>query len=523
MASRHPQHPTATAPLPMYLAGVVAALVVVRLMYLGEPTGRDEAGFLMVGTGWDDGASLYGSYWVDRPPLLIWIMQLAGSVGVLRLWGLGASILVVLGVARTAYVCASWSAVQVRTTGRSTARVSAARAAAGRAAGERAARWAAAAAAVFSAASWFGVARTNGEMLAGAFVAWGFACAAHALLRPAPSASATWIWGVSAGALGACAMLVKQTIVDGLVFAIVLALVVGSRRRLRARAITVLVATLVGLLLALGVGLAAASARGTSPGELFEALVTFRADAGEVIRTSASDATARRLVVVLATWVASGLALVTALALGQAARRRDPAVVAASAVLVVVSAAALLGGSYWNHYLLQLVPAAALAVGLLADAVTPRLRTRLAAAVLVATAGNLVFALVTPASEGAEAQVVGRWLQASGAASDTAVVAYGQPNVLAAARMSSPYPYLWSLPVRTLDPDLRELSAVMTGPERPVWFVDWSGVDSWGIDPTALRTVLSAGYREVADVCGRTVWLVSGRPRPLAPVPRSCP
>jgi hypothetical protein len=75
--------------------------------------------------------------------------------------------------------------------------------------------------------------------------------------------------------------------------------------------------------------------------------------------------------------------------------------------------------------------------------------------------------------------------------------------------------------VRTLDPDLAELSAVMAGPSRPVWFVDWSGIDSWGIDPTTMRAVLAKRYRVVAEVCGRTVWLDRSHPRSLAPL-RSC-
>ncbi|MFC5679313.1 hypothetical protein [Aeromicrobium endophyticum] len=488
--TRRPRAREPRTPLPAYVAGVLVALVVVRLLFLGEAAGRDEAGFLLVGAGWDHGSSLYGSYWVDRPPLLIWIMQLAGSLTGLRLIGLAASVLMVLGVGRAAQV----------------------------AAGDRAARWATGAAALFSAAHWFGVPRTNGEMLAGAFAAWGFALTAQALLRPSRR---SWCYAAGAGALAAAAMLVKQTIVDGLVFAVVLAVLVGSDKRRRSTAVRVLLAGAAGFALTIVVGLVAAQARGTSPSELFDALVTFRADAGEVIRTSASSATTDRLVVLVATWAVSGLAFVAVLTTGHALRRREPVLLATWAVILVVSAAAVLGGSYWSHYLLQLVPASALAVGLLAERIGPRLLRALVVFVVAVTAGNLMWSLVSPSTDGVEAQEVGRWLKASSITGDTAVVAYGQPNVLAAARMSSPYPYLWSLPVRTLDPDLAELTAVMSGPSRPVWFVDWSGIDSWGIDPTALRPVLAKRYRVVAEVCGRTVWLDRSHPRSLAPA-RSC-
>lgn len=481
-----------TTPLALHLLLVIGLLVIVRLLFLGQPAGRDEAGFLLVGAGWDHGTSLYGAFWVDRPPLLIWIMELAGSLSTLRLWGLGASVLMVLGVARTAHL----------------------------AAGDRAARWAASAAALFSAASWFGVVRTNGEMLASAFVAWGFAFTAQALLRPG---NRPWLWASWGGVLGACALLVKQTVADTLVFALVLGMAVGWQQpKKRPAMVRAMAAGAAGTLAALGVGLAAAATRGTYPVDLFDALVTFRAAAGEVIRASASSATTDRLLVLLATWAVGGLAVIAVLTTWHTLRRREPVLIATWSVLVVVSAAALLGGSYWAHYLLQLVPASALAVGLLADHVAPRLRGTLTGLVIVATTCNLLWTFVSPPDDGVQAQVVGRWLKASAVPDDTVVVAYGQPNVLAAARMTSPYPYLWSLPVRTLDPDLTTMSSVLDGDSRPTWFVDWSGIDSWGINPAALHAVLDRRYREVADVCGRTVWLERSRPRSLA-VPGTCP
>src|SRR3954470_21430165 len=51
-----------------------------------------EGGRLMVGGQWSDGSSLYGDYFVDRPPLLIAIFALAdalgGSAWALRLLGM---------------------------------------------------------------------------------------------------------------------------------------------------------------------------------------------------------------------------------------------------------------------------------------------------------------------------------------------------------------------------------------------------------------------------------------------------
>jgi hypothetical protein len=473
-----------TAP---FLSLCLAAMIAVRLTMLGVAAGRDEAGFLIVGNAWHHGSSLYGDYWVDRPPLLMWIMDLAGSLTALRLIGLLACVLLVLGVARAAYV--------VR--------------------GAAAARWAGATAALLCTAPWFGVARTNGEMLAAPFVAWGFALAVQALVRPGPRSR---LQALAAGALAACAGLVKQTIADGLVLALVLGAVIAWQDRSRRREVAgVLGAGLVGVAVALGLGLAAAASRGTTPPELFDALVTFRAEAGEVIRTSASSATTDRLQVLVATWVASGLALVTALTAWHAWRRREPVVVATFAVLVFVTGAAVLGGSYWGHYLLQLVPGTSLAVGLLADRIRPRVRTAVAGLTLLATIGNLTWNVLVPPDEGVRAEAVGTWLRQSAATTDTAVVAYGQPNVLGDAEMSSPYPYLWSLPVRTRDRDLSELARVLDGPHRPTWVVDWSGVRTWGVEPARVTAALAQHYRHVAEVCGRSVWLDERVDRTLAP------
>jgi hypothetical protein len=398
----------------------------------------------------------------------------------------------VLGIARTAYL----------------------------ASGERAARWAAGTAALLSAAPWFGVPRTNGEMLATAFVAWGFALAAQSLLRPDRRA---WLYALCAGVLAACAGLIKQTIADAVVFAVVLAIAMACQRRTSWRhALMVIVAGLTGALFAVGIGLAAASARGTTVPELFEALVAFRVDAGEVIRSSASSATTDRLITLIATWAAGGLALISALTAWQALRRRDPVLLATLAVIVIVSATALLGGSYWAHYLFQLVPASALAVGLMVQHIHPRVRAIATTFVVAMTAGNLIWNVAVPPDDGVEAAVVGTWLKESANPSDQAVIAYGQPNVLANADMTSPYPYLWSLPVRTLDPDLSVMSDAISGPDRPAWFVDWSGIDSWGVDATTLRSVLESNYREVAQICGRSIWLDRTQQRDLTTA-QDCP
>ena len=95
----------------------------------------------------------------------------------------------------------------------------------------------------------------------------------------------------------------------------------------------------------------------------------------------------------------------------------------------------------------------------------------------------------------------------AGEPGDTMVVAYGQPNVLLAAGMDSPYENLWSLPIRVRDPDLTGLVEVLRGPDAPAWVVEWSEFDTWAVDATALKVVVSERYRPVATSCGHVVWL----------------
>ena len=477
------------------LAVVVAAAVVLvagRLVMFRTYVGGDEAGFLMVGKGWHDGTSLYGDYWVDRPPLLLWLTELAGDVTGLRIMGLAASVLTLLGIA--------WAAHLAR--------------------GADAARWAACAAALFGIAQWLGVARVNGEMLAAPFVAFSIALTLHAMLRTSRRVPAA----LGAGVLAACALAVKQSVIEGFVFALALCLAMAVQRpETRRAAIRVVTWGVVGAVVTTLVVLLGADARGTSPSDLFDAVIRFRAEAGEVIRSSASDATALRLVVMMGTWAVSGLGVATVLAVWHGARRKEPLLLATAATLLCSLVIALFGGSYWAHYLIQMVPAASLAIGLLVGRVPLRLMQRLALATVVVTLGNLVWSVGFEPDDNGQQHTVGTWLREARQPSDTGVVTFGQPNILYEAEMSSPYIYLWSLPVRTRDSHLRELSSVLTSADRPTWVVNWSGLNSWGIEPGRTEAVLRDDYRKVATICERSIWLLTTDTRTLPEVPKVCP
>ena len=70
-----------TVPVAAQVGLLAGAAAVAWLPFLGVPLSRDEAGLLMVGGQWGPGLSLYGDYWVDRPPLLV---ALFGAISVAR-------------------------------------------------------------------------------------------------------------------------------------------------------------------------------------------------------------------------------------------------------------------------------------------------------------------------------------------------------------------------------------------------------------------------------------------------------
>lgn len=58
------------------LGGCFLIVLLLRAPYLAVPLGRDEGGLAFLARHWD-GGSLYGAYWVDRPPLLLALFKLA--------------------------------------------------------------------------------------------------------------------------------------------------------------------------------------------------------------------------------------------------------------------------------------------------------------------------------------------------------------------------------------------------------------------------------------------------------------
>jgi hypothetical protein len=98
---------------------------------------------------------------------------------------------------------------------------------------------------------------------------------------------------------------------------------------------------------------------------------------------------------------------------------------------------------------------------------------------------------------------------------DTIVVFGGRADIVFASGLRSPYEHLWSLPMRTNDPDLSELTALLRSEDAPTWFVGWVAFDAWnGTGDAELETTLEEGYLPAGEACGEhPIWVRRDAPR----------
>ncbi|WGL52495.1 glycosyltransferase family 39 protein [Nocardioides sp. BP30] len=474
--------PAVLQPWCRWRTGVAYAVVVAvaRLLIARLPLTPDEGGYLLAASQWHHGTSTYGNYFVDRPPLLMAVYALAGVLGgglVLRLLGVVAAVAAVL--------------------------------VAGRIAG----RAAAAAVAVLVVTPLFGTTNVDGELLALPFILAGLL----ALLRAvSPIDRPSLRAGVGAGVLAMAAMLIKQNMLDVFVAAASVCVVLAANRHWRSAA-RLGGSVAAGALAAGAVALSLAWARGTSPAHLWDALVTFRFQAGSLISAqgSAAGGTAHRLHQLLRSLVLSGAPFVGLVALVAAGRpalrmtsdrpwRLDLRWVALP-VIGWEAVGVVLGGSYWLHYLIALIPGLVLLLGAVRRLGVSRqgprvpvlLGTSLLASAISATIAFVGVAVHQPQQD-SDARIAA-YLSAHRQAGDTVVVAFGHPNIVYDAGMTSPYEHLWSLSARVRDPRLLDLTRLMDQPRPPQWVVvAGASLGTWGVDATAADQALHRHYRAVA-------------------------
>ncbi|MDQ3030172.1 MAG: hypothetical protein M3R09_09150 [Actinomycetota bacterium] len=492
-----PEFPSRTA-----VAFACAAVVTARLVFLWQPLRSDEGGYLLAARNWRAGGEfLYGDYQVDRPPLLMAIFRVAALSEwdrAIRVLAIPFALVVVVAAARAGYL----------------------------AAGHCGARWSTVVAAALVSSPALAADQADGELFAVAFVAVSVALALDAWHHPVGAAQ--WWFALGAGAAGAAASLVKQNFLDGLVFVAILVLADAMRaRRVTVRGCLVTTGAGIGALLPNLMVVEWARSAGLGGLQMWSELATFRRDAFTVIWEGSTHAPMLRAITLV------GLAVVSAMvplawnwlrACRTRTSRLAPEQCAVSGGFVFGVAALAAGGSYWPHYLLQLLPMLALAAGMVAARDSPsgaRMRqwSRVAA-------GSAVAAVLVTATVYATVPRVwfqertGQWLASSSPPGDTAFVAYGAPSILEAADLASPYPYLWSVSMRTLDPGQVRLRATLTAPDAPTWVVQINGFDSWDIDNRGrLRSLVESRYDVAATVCGHQIWLRSNLTRILASFP----
>ncbi|GAA1926312.1 hypothetical protein [Nocardioides hwasunensis] len=476
----------------VWVAAVLAFLA--RFPSLLWPLRPDEAGFLLVARAWHpEPDSVYGHYWVDRPPPIIALMKLTDWVGgpyAHRFVGaLACSALVLCAAGATREVARRMGVVD-----------------------DTALRqlpgWVAVAAAGLVVNAQIDSAGAKGELF-GIPLVMGACWLALRAVRRVSTWDAFW-----AGALAMLAVGMKQSIVGGLVFGAVLLVASGLAGHLPWRSVArcgaaaaagaaVPVLTVVGWALVAGVRL----------GTLWYVVVSFRSDASRVIAAQTSAAATSRISVLLLVFVGSGMVflLVCFLARIRGLVRRDLVLVSAIvAVLAVDLAGVAVSGSYWTPYLFVPMPGIALAVAaLVAHGHLDRRWHLVTPAAVAFVVASSVFSLVGWTSAWVAGRVptevrTGEAIAAAERLGDRVLVYGGRADIQWASGAQSPYPYLWSLPMRVLDPRLKDLHSVLTGANPPTWFVQATFVNAWSeLGTRPIERSLLSKYDYVTTACGR--------------------
>ncbi|HET6151746.1 MAG TPA: hypothetical protein VFE15_02255 [Marmoricola sp.] len=486
------------------IVGIVAVLAVAGWApFIAGPASPDEGGYLLIASQWGHGSSLYGNYWVDRPPLLIAIHAVAvflGGTAALRVIGMLAVVAsVVLAAALVRVATVPWVRLRAGVTAALPVVI----------------------AGIFLTTPMFGTTYVDGELLSVPLVLCGMVALVRAFTVPGSTRVLGWSCGAGAAAVGAA--MVKQNAIDVFVAALVLGVgqyAAGNRRRTLEVARGFAVGALASGVVIVGTGWLL----GTSPVGLWSAVVTFRFQAATIISQSATVTNSARMVSLITSAALSLAPVVIAVAayrsrgLPSAAQRSGPNTPVdlrwvAAAMLVWEVVSILGGGSFWLHYLMVCVPGmVVLAVAAAQRPPSLRLTTGLVA---VAAAGVAVVAVVTAATAGSVSTGarVGAYLRAHSRPGDTAVVAFGHPDIVWDAGLSSPYAELWSLPVRVRDPQLRAFDTVLASRSAPTWVVvSGTSIATWGVDATDADQILGARYTPQDRIGGYYLWHRNGAP-----------
>ena len=478
-------------PLPLFVALVAGVAVLLRLAPLTDPLHSDESGYLLVAQRWSlGGPSLFGAYWVDRPPLLIAIFKL----GALLPWTCGIRV-VALPFAAATVAGAGWAGWHLR--------------------GVNGGRWGALLGAAMTSTPLASGQIADGELFALPFVLLGVGAilaATHA--TPSRPRGEALLLAALAGLSGALAITVKQNFFDALVFGGLLLALLARRGTLPVgRALALLGAAVAGGLVVAATGMAYAEIAGVGVGVLWREVFAFRAAAfATIVEGDWTDPLRHASALALNAVLCGAVPLMACVLYVALHRYRRPSPVAwaigATGLVEVLSMVA--GGSYWNHYLLQLTPVTVLAAAAWAPDFTAIRRfasLAVASGTVCAVAMSLPHVSTAAVSGTCGGVETGRWLKDRAAPGDTATVLFGHAEVQLASGLQSPYPHLWSLPARTLDPGFDQLTALLESPGAPTWVAIWDPADDREFDPSGrVDALVAERYRHAADVCGHPIW-----------------
>ncbi len=485
------RHPVAT---PVVITALLA--FVAHLFYLRGSLLSDEGGFAMVARWWDSaGGHLYGAQWVDRPPGLISVFWLANQLGYY-----GPRI--VAGLVAVIFVLAAgWAGWAAR--------------------GARAARWAALAAFFLVVTPVTQTFALNGELVASTWSMIAVAAAITLVRDRGPTLRRAVGFALLAGFGAGASLMTKQNFADAVAFVAVLGLghlIIDKAGRGR-------LAVLGGVaVVGFAIPVAATAlwaARNTGVSDLIYAMYGFRIDAARVMSEGSMAAANARSVDLAWKSLACGLlpVLIPLLILGvRRLRRPSPLLFAVLAALAVELVGVVFGGNYWPHYLIGLSPMVVLAVGVLA---TDAGKVQWSARALVVV-GVVAAVVLTPIAGQVAAQTssvtkVGGWVAEAAHPDDTVVSLYSHANVVGETRLRPAYPYAWSLPVRTMDPNLTELYRTLTTPSlAPTWVIGWDRFNTWKLDGDhRIEQTVAREYVLVQTVCKHPVWLRRGVERTI--------
>lgn len=472
----------------------VAAAVVGRWPGLLWPPYPDEAGYLTVAQTWDPApTSMYGHFFVDRTPILVGVFDLAdhlGGIGFLRVLG-------AIGCAWLVVAAAGCARVITRD--------------------DRAVAWTAVVTAAIVSARLIDPVATQGELLAIPLIMT--SCWLSLLALEQSPALRSLVLALGAGLFGVLAVGLKQNMASGLLFGGVVLVAARVAGRIPWRAfVRLAVAASVGAALPALAVVAWARSAGVHLDELWYDVYGFRSDALDVIAGGRESAALERAGDVAVTVLVTGLAAIAFLFVLRLRPiwRADPVVASGAVALLVFDGASLaLGGSFWPPYVFGLVPGTALFTALLFRAGASTWVQRIAVLSVVSTLVGMASWAWTDPPHWSSGYETGQAIAAAAEPGDTIQVYGGRADVVFASGLTQPYRYLWGLPMRTLDPDLVELKALLSGPDAPTWLVLEVSMDAWDLgNRTGLQAVIDAHYEPHGTGCdGKPVYVRTGADR----------